>query len=648
MPALSAPAPAARPRQQSPHRICRDARRGREAAALVLFALSLFLALSLSSFRFDPQDPGLSGSDWMGPVGGAVAHFLAQGFGLVAWLVPLELSVVGAPLIRGRPTASVAERVVGDIVVGIIVASLVHIAAPELPVFGRGPAGGNVGLLFGELMRALFSAPGSFLVGMTTVGLILIGRSSFSFISACRRTAGLASIAGFRTWSFVQRLFKAWREARALRREQKRASLDESAPRIETRPSDEAIIAQIADDTEWIPIEKTGTPPLSLASTLEKLKPRPSPSLLETSPAPAAPAPVPEPVDSAGQEPPPNAHVSPQKAGREAKDDAGASGPRIVDTQPNRKVERARSKRKTEGVATFHLPATDLLQPPPPATSQIDRELLYEQAARLEKTLARLRRQRQGRGDPSRARPSRRSRSRPAPARRSPRSPASPTISRSASSRKVRIVAPIPGKNRIGFEIPNDERVPVNLRELVEDQRFEKLAEKAPLPVVLGRDIVGAPFYADLASMPHVIVAGATGAGKSVGLNVMLSSLLFRRTPDELRLLMIDPKVVELAPFDGIPHMLLPVVTDMKQAANALQVGGRRDGAPLPALRQRRHEEHHHLQRLGRARGARRDARAAPEQVAGARRRRGDGRRSPPLKRRERRAALARASCRTS
>ncbi|HMJ12554.1 MAG TPA: FtsK/SpoIIIE domain-containing protein, partial [Polyangiaceae bacterium] len=111
----------------------------------------------------------------------------------------------------------------------------------------------------------------------------------------------------------------------------------------------------------------------------------------------------------------------------------------------------------------------------------------------------------------------------------------------------------------------------VERRELVEDKRFEKLAEKAPLPVVLGRDHVGAPYYADLSSMPHVIVAGATGAGKSVGLNVMLLSLLFRRTPEELRLLMIDPKVVELAPFDGIPHMLLPVVTDMKQAATALR-----------------------------------------------------------------------------
>jgi S-DNA-T family DNA segregation ATPase FtsK/SpoIIIE len=133
----------------------------------------------------------------------------------------------------------------------------------------------------------------------------------------------------------------------------------------------------------------------------------------------------------------------------------------------------------------------------------------------------------------------------------------------------VRIIAPIPNKNRIGFEIPNKDRIPVNLRELVEDRRF--VESSYPLPVVLGRDIVGKPFFADLAAMPHVIVAGATGAGKSVGLNVMLTSLLTRRTPDELRMLMIDPKVVELAPFDKIPHLLLPVVTDMKQAANALK-----------------------------------------------------------------------------
>ncbi|PIE05915.1 MAG: cell division protein FtsK, partial [Sorangium cellulosum] len=134
---------------------------------------------------------------------------------------------------------------------------------------------------------------------------------------------------------------------------------------------------------------------------------------------------------------------------------------------------------------------------------------------------------------------------------------------------QVRIIAPIPGKKRVGFEVPNRKRKTVNLRELIEDRKFQDM--KAPLPVVLGRDIVGKPFYADLASMPHVLVAGATGAGKSVGLNVMLTSLLCRRSPDDMRLLMVDPKVVELQSFDRIPHMLLPVVTDTRQASNALK-----------------------------------------------------------------------------
>ena len=138
-----------------------------------------------------------------------------------------------------------------------------------------------------------------------------------------------------------------------------------------------------------------------------------------------------------------------------------------------------------------------------------------------------------------------------------------------ALSSKVRVLAPIPGKSRIGFEVPNEVQTPVGLRSLVEDPRFQ--AFEGALPVVLGRDTMGQPVYADLATMPHVLVAGATGSGKSVGLNVMLTSLLYRRTPEELRMVMIDPKVVELAPFNGVPHMLLPVVTDMEQAVTALK-----------------------------------------------------------------------------
>ncbi|MDP3274275.1 MAG: DNA translocase FtsK 4TM domain-containing protein [Deltaproteobacteria bacterium] len=142
-------------------------------------------------------------------------------------------------------------------------------------------------------------------------------------------------------------------------------------------------------------------------------------------------------------------------------------------------------------------------------------------------------------------------------------------IAMSLAVNKVRIVAPIPGKGRVGFEIPNDSRRTVYFRELIETEAFGRLG--GALPVAMGKDVVGAPFFSDLATMPHLIVAGATGQGKSVGLNVMLCSLLYKRAPEQVRMLMIDPKMVELAVYDGIPHMLLPVVTDMKKAALALR-----------------------------------------------------------------------------
>ena len=142
-------------------------------------------------------------------------------------------------------------------------------------------------------------------------------------------------------------------------------------------------------------------------------------------------------------------------------------------------------------------------------------------------------------------------------------------IAMSLEASKVRIVAPIPGKGRVGFEIPNTSRQMVYLRELLETEAFRSLG--GALPVAIGKDVVGAPFYADLATMPHLIVAGATGQGKSVGLNVMLTSLLYKRGPEDVKMLMIDPKMVELNVYDGIPHMLLPVVTDMKKATLALR-----------------------------------------------------------------------------
>lgn len=132
----------------------------------------------------------------------------------------------------------------------------------------------------------------------------------------------------------------------------------------------------------------------------------------------------------------------------------------------------------------------------------------------------------------------------------------------------VRIEAPIPGKSAIGIEIPNKETSPVLLRGLLESPEFKRTT--SPLTAVLGRDIQGAPILCDLAKMPHLLIAGATGSGKSVCINSILMSILYRSSPEDVRMMMIDPKVVELNVYNGIPHLLAPVVTDPKKAANTL------------------------------------------------------------------------------
>jgi len=132
----------------------------------------------------------------------------------------------------------------------------------------------------------------------------------------------------------------------------------------------------------------------------------------------------------------------------------------------------------------------------------------------------------------------------------------------------VRIEAPIPGKSAIGIEIPNQETTPVTLRGLIDSPSFKKSG--SPLVAALGRDIPGNPIFCDLAKMPHLLIAGSTGSGKSVCINSILISILCKATPDQVKLIMIDPKVVELSIYNGIPHLLAPVVTDPKKAANTL------------------------------------------------------------------------------
>ncbi|MEN8128853.1 MAG: DNA translocase FtsK 4TM domain-containing protein [Pseudomonadota bacterium] len=142
-------------------------------------------------------------------------------------------------------------------------------------------------------------------------------------------------------------------------------------------------------------------------------------------------------------------------------------------------------------------------------------------------------------------------------------------LARSLAVISVRIVEVIPGKSVVGLEIPNEDRELVALSEILHTRVYDQ--SRSPLTLGLGKDIGGQPVVADLAKMPHLLVAGTTGSGKSVGVNAMLLSLLYKATPQSIRLILIDPKMLELSVYEGIPHLLAPVVTDMKEAANALR-----------------------------------------------------------------------------
>ena len=142
-------------------------------------------------------------------------------------------------------------------------------------------------------------------------------------------------------------------------------------------------------------------------------------------------------------------------------------------------------------------------------------------------------------------------------------------LARALSAISVRVVEIIPGKSVVGLEIPNEKREIVTLGEIIKSKPYDEVT--SPLALALGKDIGGVPVVADLARMPHLLIAGTTGSGKSVGINAMVLSLIYKATPEHVRMIMIDPKMLELSVYEGIPHLLAPVVTDMKQAANALR-----------------------------------------------------------------------------
>ena len=231
-------------------------------------------------------------------------------------------------------------------------------------------------------------------------------------------------------------------------------------------------------------------------------------------------------------------------------------------------AKKVQSSFDFEGNNTFKLPPLKLLKTPSKTKAGAARDVLEQNAQQLKQVLSDFRIQ--GEIEDVRDGPVvTRYGLNPAPGTKSQRVIAlADDIARSMSALAVR-VAVVPGQNVIGIELPNQDRETVLLRHIFDHPDWQ--ADQGNLPLALGKDIAGGPIIADLARMPHLLVAGTTGSGKSVGINGMILSLLYRYTPDECRLIMIDPKMLELSVYDGIPHLLTPVVTDPSKAIMALK-----------------------------------------------------------------------------
>ena len=533
--------------------------RRHEVAGIVCFSLALLAALSLWSYDMR------GGENWIGPLGEGLASVLGRAFGWTAWLVPVELCMAALYSVRAIRQSVVAHAAssVSHLLLGC---AFLHLALASYPAFGGHPPGGVLGELLGELLRSIVGNVGAFVVCVTALTISLILRTSFSVVATTRSVFGFSAAQGKGLWDVMkdglQSLWEAWQAAQAIERQERGRSSRSPRPKRPSKPK-----ALPAAGPPPLPLRDDETP----ATASKRAADSSSGKLAAATSAGTEEAAIEaELVDEEGEED--EADVEEEELDSPARGKGRRDrGPIIVAPKPETRKPRQQSLDLPSPSLNgpFVLPPTALLAEVPNDVIEIDADTLNENAKRLVEKLEAY--GVKGRVDEIH----------PGPVVTMYEfEPASGTkiskiaglsddLAMALAAQKVRIVAPIPGKARVGFELPNERRQTVYLRELLEDERWDRL--DAALPVAFGKDIVGKPVFGDLSKMPHLLVAGATGSGKSVGLNVMLASLLQKKTPDDVRLLMIDPKVVELAVFDGIPHMLLPVVTDMKKASLALR-----------------------------------------------------------------------------
>lgn len=473
-----------------------------------IFGIALFALGILGIVSLLSPDAGF--------ISGIIDRALKSIAGEGRYIFPFLLILIGVKLVRSRSQTGITDRMYGVILLFFVVLSFFHLAIPVDDSFSAGLAGdggGLIGALINYICIKAFGIIGTYviLIAAGVIALLLLTNLSAS-----------AMIKGF-TEKVQQALKKIWQTAMNFIFEE----VDEEKEARSATPviidhEDEQISVFDRFNNEIVKSEKERLPILTPA-----LKSR---------------------QDVIGE--------------------AAAGGSTEASGRDN-EVFDLFAKDYIRELPSYRLPPVSLLSRPPRAKNVRLSKDINENVRILEETLesfgVKAKVMQVSRG--------------PAITRYEIQPPSGVKVSRivaladdialSMAAPDVRIEAPIPGKAAVGIEVPNKEISMVHLRDLLESEEFVQSGSK--LSIALGKDIAGNPEVADLTKMPHLLIAGATGSGKSVCLNTLIASILFKATPEEVKLLMIDPKMVELATYNGIPHLVNPVVTDPKKAATALR-----------------------------------------------------------------------------
>jgi len=542
---------------------------GREIWAVILVVLSLLLLLSLISY--DPYDVGhVSASDhrpaanFIGPVGAWIAFGTFQTFGLAAYGLMAVLAVIGATLLLGKELPWRGKIGAGALLL-VSLSCLLHVTGLERARHALNlpdSAGGFVGLFIGGFFQRLVGKPGTVIVfgGCYIISLILLINFQPSYWIAL--TVGSA--------------MDFWHR--------KRSSKPKSHVEDELRDQErELTIKEFQTDREVARKEKEARklaverPNGDDATERER---RPEPKFADYTVSRPQGAEKKKATDEGERSVVERIaeKIRPKKEGAAIPVDASASteaetGETVASPKPKRDKPAAPSA-TVLGSATaasgeeYVLPPLDLLEQPPLPGKRDVMEDLKGSARVLRETLQEFGIDVES-GDVTKGPTVTLFELYPAAGVRVEKiSSLSNNVAMAMRAEKVRILAPVPGKGTVGIEVPNSSRTTVYLRDMLESDEWRNAA--GTIPIALGRDVKGNPIIGDLASMPHLLIAGATGSGKTVCVNAILASLLYRFTAEDLRLVLIDPKMVEMQHYNVLPHLIVPVVTEAKKVPLAL------------------------------------------------------------------------------